>query len=199
MKDIIKILLLIAFAFICRYYIVEYPTYDKAKNQNDAVAQFELGRRYYSGRISGGRFGGHEQDYKEAVKWWFKAAEQGNADAQYGLGCCYEEGHGVDKDLSEALRWYGKAAEQGSAYAQNRMGYCYEKGYCVTRDYNLAFEWYKKSAEQRYDVAQYNLGRCYEEGRGVDKDLNEAVEWYRKAAKQRNKNARDRLKALGVD
>ena len=121
MKDIIITLLLIAFALICRFYIIEYPTYDKAKNQNDAVAQFELGRRYYSGRTSAGRYGGHKQDYKEAVKWWLLAAEQGHADAQYGLGLCYENGSGVDKDLSEAFKWYSKAAKQGHAGAKDRL------------------------------------------------------------------------------
>ena len=198
MKGVIKYLLLIAFALFCKFSI-DYSTYFEAEYQNDAKAQFELGKRYYTGRTSAGRYGRHKQDYKKAVEWWLLAAEQGNADAQYGLGCCYEEGHGVDKNLSEALRWYRKAAEQGSAYAQNHMGYCYEKGYCVTQDYNQAFEWYKKSAEQRYDVAQYNLGRCYEEGHGVDKDLSEALKWYRKAAKQGNKGAKDRLKALAAD
>lgn len=157
MKDIIKILLLIAFAFICRYYIVEYPTYDKAKNQNDAVAQFELGRRYYSGRISAGRYGGHEQDYKEAFKWWLLAAEQGHADAQYGLGECYYFGNGVDKDFSEAVKWWLLAAEQGDAYAQNFLGRCYENGRGVDKDLNEAIKWYRKAAEQGHESAKNRL------------------------------------------
>jgi TPR repeat protein len=157
MKDIIKILLLIAFAFICRYYIVEYPTYDKAKNQNDAVAQFELGRRYYSGRISAGRYGGHEQDYKEAVKWWLLAAEQGHADAQYGLGLCYKYGSGVDKDLSEAVKWWLLAAEQGYADAQYGLGWCYENGSGVDKDLSEAFKWYSKAAKQGHAGAKDRL------------------------------------------
>ena len=27
-----------------------------------------------------------EQDYRQAVYWWKKSAQQGNADAQYNLG-----------------------------------------------------------------------------------------------------------------
>ena len=57
----------------------------------------------------------------EAFKWYRKAAEQGDAGAQYGLGWCYENGSGVDKDLSEAFKWYSKAAKQGHAGAKDRL------------------------------------------------------------------------------
>ena len=35
------------------------------------------------------------QDYAEAVRWFRKAAEQGDADAQFNLGRMYYEGQGV--------------------------------------------------------------------------------------------------------
>src|SRR5215472_6965852 len=41
----------------------------------------------------GGR--GVPQDYAEAAKWFRKAADQGNADAQYGLGLLYFKGLAV--------------------------------------------------------------------------------------------------------
>ena len=43
--------------------------------QSDVTAQFNLGMFYAKGR-------GVTQDDKEAVKWYRKAAEQGDADAQ---------------------------------------------------------------------------------------------------------------------
>ena len=121
MKHVIKFLLLIAFALICRFYIIEYPVYNEAANKNDAAAQYELGKRYYTGRTGAGRYGGHKQDYNKAFKWWLLAAEQGNAYAQNFLGRCYENGRGVDKDLNEAIKWYRKAAEQGHESAKNRL------------------------------------------------------------------------------
>jgi uncharacterized protein len=45
------------------------------------------------------------QDYNEAVKWYRKAAEQGNAPAQSNLGFMYENGHGVAQDFVQALMW----------------------------------------------------------------------------------------------
>jgi TPR repeat protein len=59
--------------------------------------------------------------HEEAVKWYKKAAAQGEMCAQSNLGNCYERGEGVKKDIPEALKWYGKAAEQGNAEAAKNI------------------------------------------------------------------------------
>ncbi|MBS0647807.1 MAG: sel1 repeat family protein, partial [Verrucomicrobia bacterium] len=41
---------------------------------------------------------GVAKDEKEAAKWYQKAADQGHAKAQFGLGFCYKKGQGVAKD-----------------------------------------------------------------------------------------------------
>lgn len=48
-------------------------------------------------------------------------AQQGDAEAQFILGGCYDWGEGVNKDLQQAVTWYGKAAEQGHAIAQQYL------------------------------------------------------------------------------
>jgi len=45
----------------------------------------------------------------EAVKWYRKAAEQGNVDAQLNLGICYYRGEGVLRDHVEAYAYYNIA------------------------------------------------------------------------------------------
>ena len=45
---------------------------------------------------------GVRQDYTQAVQWFRKAAEQGDAKAQYNLGVAYDNGHGVRQDLALA-------------------------------------------------------------------------------------------------
>ena len=65
------------------------------------------------------------EDYVSAVKYGRIAAEQGHAEAQFGLGVCYANGYGVKKDPDEAAKWYRKAADQGVADAQNNLGLCY--------------------------------------------------------------------------
>ncbi len=60
---------------------------------------------------------GVAKDKSEAVRWFRKAADQGNARGQYLLGVSYANGEGAAKDEGEAVKWYRKAAEQGHAGA----------------------------------------------------------------------------------
>src|SRR5436190_6049937 len=74
----------------------------------------------------------------EVFKEYEKAAEQGNANAQYNLALCYK--NGVEKDEQKAIEWYQKAAEQGYASAQNNLGWCYQHGTGVEKDEQKAVE-----------------------------------------------------------
>ena len=86
-----------------------------ARRQNrDAPAQNNLGNCYYNGE-------GVLQDRGRAVRWYRKAAKQGNAAAQTNLGNCYYTGQGVPEDQGEAVKWYHKAAEQGDTDAQESL------------------------------------------------------------------------------
>jgi TPR repeat protein len=93
---------------------------------------------------------GVNPDYNEAIKWYRKAAEQGNAPAQFNLGVNYENGQGVNQDYNEAVKWYRKAAEQGNATAQSNLGVMYENGEGVEKDDDVAVDWYTKSAKAGY-------------------------------------------------
>ena len=64
---------------------------------------------------------GIEQNYAEAVKWYFKSAEQGNPRAQYNLGHMYETGKGVARNYERAVKWYEKSAEQGHQPAKQKL------------------------------------------------------------------------------
>lgn len=54
--------------------------------------------------------GGVAKDDTQAAFWLRKAAEQGLADAQFGLGAAYMVGNGVPRDYSEAYFWLDLAA-----------------------------------------------------------------------------------------
>ena len=125
-----------------------------------------IGNKYYK-----------EGKYREAAYWYEKAANQGNAPAQYNLGVCYENGQGVVQNHEKAVYWYEKAANQGHAEAQHNLGVCYENGRGVGQSYEKAVNWYEKAANQGDAAAQYNLGICYENGLGVKKDLQKAKFW----------------------
>ena len=55
---------------------------------------------------------GVPQDDAEAAAWYRRAAEQGDADAQFGLGAMYAEGRGVPQDDPEAHTWLNLAASR---------------------------------------------------------------------------------------
>ena len=92
-----------------------------------------IGNKYYK-----------EGKYREAAYWYEKAANQGNAPAQYNLGVCYENGQGVVQNHEKAVYWYEKAANQGDAAAQYNLGICYENGLGVKKDLQKAKFWRDK-------------------------------------------------------
>ena len=57
---------------------------------------------------------GVPQDYNQAVLWFGKAADQGDAAAQSKLAWMYYRGQGVPKDYVEAHKWFNLAAANTS-------------------------------------------------------------------------------------
>ena len=80
-----------------------------------------------------------------------KAAEQGDAVAQFNLGVLYYNGDGVPQDYKEAVEWLTKAAEQGFSDAQSKLGWMYLEGESVPQDYEKAAKWLLKSTKQARD------------------------------------------------
>jgi S1-C subfamily serine protease len=58
----------------------------------------------------------------EAVKWYRKAAEQDDANAQLNLGCCYADGRGISKDKVEAYKWFSLSVVLGNEKALDACG-----------------------------------------------------------------------------
>jgi len=87
------------------------------------------------------------KDYKQAIKWYQKAADRGDAKAQFGLGWMYVNGKGVLKDDKEAVKWYQKAADQGHAKAQFNLALMYLKGKGVPKNMTQAKYWIQKAYE----------------------------------------------------
>ena len=82
--------------------------------QRSRIQYSKWNQKYYYGR-------GSRLDYAEAAKWYRKAAEQGNSDAQYSLGHMYLFGLGVRQNSQDAANWFLKAALQGNTKARRRL------------------------------------------------------------------------------
>jgi TPR repeat protein len=72
----------------------------KAAQEGDPRAQRMLADRLRVGDDSIIR-----RDYGEALRWYRRAAEQGDAAGQNDLGSMYLNALGVEKDAAEAARW----------------------------------------------------------------------------------------------
>lgn len=132
----------------------------------------------------------------DEVKLYTEAANEGNSQAQYNLGCAYLTGSGVEKNKKEALKWIRKAAEQGNMYAESHLGFCYIMGDGIEQNDAEGIKWLEKSAKQGYTHAQLELGNCYLFGRSVKKSPTKAIKWLTKAAEQGNRVA---MMTLGVE
>ena len=91
---------------------VEQDLYEKAAEQNDADAQFNLGLIYDKGE-------GVPADKQKAVELYKKAAENGNTKALFNLAVKYHKGEEgiLEKDNKESIRLYQLAADKGNAKA----------------------------------------------------------------------------------
>jgi TPR repeat protein len=116
----------------------------------DTHAQFNLGVHYHDGDH------GLPQDFAEAARWYYKAAEQGFAPAQNNLGALYWMGDGVPQDRAEAVRWHRKAAEQGDPNAQYNLGTSLAYGRGVPKDLQQAYVWLSLAVAQGDTKAHAN-------------------------------------------
>lgn len=125
-----------------------------------------------------------QKDYKNAYSLLKKAANAGNADAQYRIGYMNAKGEGTPKNPKRASEWYLKSAEQGNAKAQNNLGLHYQDGNGVKKDLAQAAKWYQVAADQGNVSSLFNLAWLYKEGEGVPQDETKAFELFLKAAEK---------------
>ena len=141
---------------------------------------------------------------KEALKWFEKAAGQGNPSALYNLAVCYVKGRGVRKDYIKAIELLRESEKKGKIYAADEAGAFVESldnghileacgGQINTEAWSFGaarfpyieiFEYLLNAAQMGNVKAQYQLALCYEYGQGTVRDYARAALWYSEAAKQ---------------
>jgi hypothetical protein len=150
----------------------------KKATAGDAAAQAKLGHMYVIGA------NGLYKDTHEAVNWFTKSANQGNADGEYYLGGMYELGLGVPKDVPTAMKWFDLAAKQGQLDAEYRLARIYDLGKGVPQNSAMAAKYYLAASNKpRPDLTatvDMRLAQMYETGEGVKQDYVESMKWYLK-------------------
>ena len=161
-----------------------------AAANGDPSAEFEVAARFAEGK-------GVQQDFKQAITWYNRAAGKGFAAAQYRLGTLYERGLGTKADLARAKVWYQRAAELGSVKAMHNLAVLSAGRDQGTPDYTAAAHWFQAAAERGLADSQYNLAVLHESGLGVPRDPKAAYMWLSLAVKNGDKDAakrRDQVK-----
>ena len=134
---------------------------------------------------------------EEAIGWYRKAAEQGDAAGEYGVGTMYLAGEGVKKDAGQAWFWFSRAADKkygpaiiALASAHIRAAKGLEP---VAPDAARAAEWLRKAAEIDYLPAVEALARAFREGGfGLERDAAQAGRFTAKAESLRKKLGGDK-------
>ena len=138
---------------------------------------------------------GVPQDDAQAVAWYRKAADQGDARAQTNLGAAYETGRGVARDLAQALNGIARLPINSTRQPSTFSAKCTQPAGACRRTTGRLPKWFRKAADHGYATAQFNLAYLYGEGRGVPQDRGQALAWYRKAADQGHTGAQTNLGA----
>lgn len=112
----------------------------------------------------------------------WQAAQNGDANAYYWLGCFYYQGEGTKQNYTEALKYFQKAANNGDAYSYAWIAKIYYYGNGCAQNYEEAFKWFLKAANAGQTVVYGWLGSVYYEGKGCNKNYVEAIKWFKKAA-----------------
>lgn len=134
---------------------------------------FEDGIRFYANK-----------NYSQAAGLFKKAAELGNAQAEYNLGVMHAKGEGMPQDYQQAYFWLHRAADRGIGGAEYNLAIMYDNGLGVDRDYPIAIFWYRRAIQHDVTLANFNLGVMYDNGLGIAQDYSQAASLYLYAAER---------------
>jgi len=122
-----------------------------------------------------------------------RAAERGNARAQFDLGLMYATGNGVVKNEALALTWFKRASENNFAKSSMKMVInknmsSHQKVRPVVTSQKFTFA--KRAAARGNSRAQFDLGMMYRTGKGVSRNEKLAFNYFHKAARNNSVEAK---------
>ena len=159
-------------------------------------------------------------NYKDAFKEWAQAAEQGDADAQYDLGCLYVRGEGVQQNRALAIEWFQRAANQDDLDAATwlftatpqtddsrkkffsgklKLSGKFHLTFVAQHSGGKAMRWTCNTDEKDGAAIESKIGVMFENGgMGLPQDDKQAAEFYRRASDRNFADAQTRLANLYV-
>lgn len=146
---------------------------DKAAKQNHPDALVRLAQLHDA-----------EKDKWAAFQSFKRAAELGNANAQYVVGQKYLKGAPEDPQGKCTHRYLSDNPNYGKGNFFDQ----FDKPFCLAdKDVASAVEWWQKAAAQDNWEAQFDLALLFRSGEGVPKDPSRAFSLFEKVAKLADK------------
>jgi TPR repeat protein len=126
---------------------------------------------------------GVPRDLAAAARWYEKAAQRGEPNAQNQIGYFYQSGIGVPKDVGRAMHWYQLSAASGDASALLNMGVLYFTGTGVKKDVSYAASVFENAVRKGNGTAAAYLGDIYYFGDLGLADVTLAEKWFETGAR----------------
>ena len=155
-----------------------------ASAENEYIpAMSLLGKMHLNNARSG------KEAYSTSIMYLKLAADKGDIDSIYTLGCMIYDGEGFTKNPMAACGYISLAAIRNNADAQYRFAEMLENGIGVNVDRKEATKWYRNSLKNGDRRAFKKLGYRYLTGDTVNKNESAAYKYFAEAAKDKDPEA----------
>ncbi|WP_147820093.1 SEL1-like repeat protein [Salidesulfovibrio onnuriiensis] len=114
-------------------------------------------------------------EFEKSFELMLKCAEDGNIEAQFGVGHLYLNGLGVEQNIEHALKWYKSAADRGHLSSMYNIGKIYSS---YLNDCKESFYWFVRAADGGDLYAMNSLSIMYKNGECVPKDIDKSKKYY---------------------
>ena len=162
---------------------------NKAHKGNTA-AMVLLGECYENGA-------GVALDSAQALKWFQRAAEQGDGEGWLRVSQYYLRGTLLPADTARYLAIRQEWADKGLPNGLAALGVAYECGYGVKADTAHALELYEQAVKKGSSWGYEVMGNDYATGElGMQKDVKKAAQYFEKSYKLGNQDGASRLAFL---
>ena len=125
-----------------------------------------------------------EQNLETAFMWYSRAADKGEANAQFRVGLFLDRGVACVQDRLKAHEFFKLAAdnEKPAVSAFCILGRNYRVGEVVPQDLALSFHYIKLAADLGDVDSQFNVAGCFNDGAGCEQSFANAFKYYSMAA-----------------
>ena len=119
---------------------------------------------------------GNRQNASQAVKEYYKAAGQGNAQALLKLGIAHYYGHGCRMNRGRAVNFFLRAAEGGEMGACHYLAVCYRYGDGAEKNTEEMLRWLEKGVAEEEPHCCLMMAGLFQQGEEVEQNLNRSAE-----------------------